>query len=54
MTNMIRCECGYIARESSREDVLKAARTHLKGFHPEITEDTEKICRVVSEECQDC
>ncbi len=54
MTNMIRCGCGYVAREADRGEALKAAELHLKDFHPEIEQGVEQACQIASTECTEC
>ena len=34
MTKVIRCECGFVARGTSDDDVLAAIRDHLARDHP--------------------
>ncbi|MDQ4488989.1 DUF1059 domain-containing protein [Sinomonas sp. ASV486] len=36
MTKLIRCECGFIARSDSDDEVVAAIRAHLASDHPAL------------------
>lgn len=36
MTRLIRCECGFIARGDSDEEVVGAIRAHMASDHPAL------------------
>lgn len=36
MTKLIRCECGFIARGATDDDVVGAIRAHMKTDHPAL------------------
>jgi predicted small metal-binding protein len=38
MSRQIRCECGFIVRGASDDDVVAGIRGHLKSDHPELLE----------------
>ena len=38
MDRQVKCECGYIARGDSDEDVVAEIRDHIRTDHPELTE----------------
>lgn len=38
MAKMIRCECGYVARGDSDEQVVAMIRGHLASDHPALLE----------------
>jgi predicted small metal-binding protein len=38
MAKIIRCECGYVARGDSDEDVIVAIRAHMGSDHPSLLE----------------
>jgi predicted small metal-binding protein len=35
---LIRCECGFIARGDSDDDVIAAIREHMTSYHPNLVE----------------
>lgn len=35
---LIRCECGFIARGDSDDDVIAAIREHMTSDHPDLVE----------------
>jgi len=38
MARIIRCECGYVARGDTDDDVIKAIRDHMSTDHPALLE----------------
>jgi predicted small metal-binding protein len=36
MAKQINCECGYVARGDSDEDVVQRIREHMRTDHPEL------------------
>ena len=36
MAKVIKCECGYVARGDSEEDLLVSARAHIADAHPDL------------------
>ena len=38
MTRQVKCECGYVARADTDEDVLANVRDHMRTDHPEIVD----------------
>jgi predicted small metal-binding protein len=38
MARQVTCECGYVARAESEEDVVAALRDHMRSDHPELLE----------------
>jgi predicted small metal-binding protein len=36
MARQITCECGYIARGDSDDDVVELIEAHLRSDHPEL------------------
>ena len=38
MAKMIRCECGFVARGDSDDDVIGVIRGHLATDHPALLE----------------
>jgi len=36
MARQVKCECGYIARADTDEDVLANIREHMRTDHPEL------------------
>lgn len=38
MSRIIRCECGYIARGESEDDVIQNIRSHMASDHPALLE----------------
>jgi predicted small metal-binding protein len=38
MTRQVKCECGYVARADSDDDVVAEIRDHIRSDHPELTE----------------
>jgi len=38
MAQQIKCECGYIARGNSDDEVVALIREHMRTDHPELLE----------------
>jgi predicted small metal-binding protein len=38
MARIIRCECGYVARGDTDDEVIAAIRAHMKTDHPALLE----------------
>jgi predicted small metal-binding protein len=38
MVRIIRCECGYVARGDTDDEVIDAIRAHMKTDHPALLE----------------
>ena len=36
MARQVKCECGYVARAETDEDVLANIREHMRTDHPEL------------------
>jgi predicted small metal-binding protein len=36
MAKLIRCECGYVVRGDSDDEVVGAIRAHMASDHPEV------------------
>ncbi|HVM57912.1 MAG TPA: DUF1059 domain-containing protein [Gaiellaceae bacterium] len=36
MARQVTCECGYVARADTDEDVLAKIREHMRTDHPEL------------------
>ena len=36
MARQVKCECGYVARADTDEDVLADIRGHMRTDHPEL------------------
>ena len=34
MSMLIRCDCGYVVRGETEEELLAAAREHIRDAHP--------------------
>ena len=42
MARIIRCECGYVARGDSDDDVVAAIRAHMAADHPALLQTVEQ------------
>ncbi len=38
MARLINCECGYVARADSEDDVVELIREHMRTDHPALLE----------------
>lgn len=36
MAKLINCECGFVARGETDDEVIEKIRTHLKQDHPDV------------------
>jgi predicted small metal-binding protein len=36
VARQVKCECGYVARAETDEDVLAKIRDHIRSDHPEL------------------
>jgi predicted small metal-binding protein len=36
MARQVKCECGYIARAASDDEVVAQIRDHIRADHPEL------------------
>lgn len=36
MAKLIRCECGYVARGETDDELLAAAERHIESDHPDL------------------
>jgi len=36
MARQVKCECGYVARADTDDDVLANIRDHMRSDHPEL------------------
>ncbi|MDQ3955830.1 MAG: DUF1059 domain-containing protein [Actinomycetota bacterium] len=36
MAKLIRCECGYVARGDTEEELVAAAERHIEADHPDL------------------
>jgi len=45
MTQLIRCQCGFVARGSTEDDVIVNIRDHMRQDHPALLESvaTEEL-----------
>ena len=42
MARLIRCECGFVARGDSEEEVIEAIRGHIRSDHPALVESVSR------------
>jgi predicted small metal-binding protein len=38
MARQVKCECGYVVRADTDDDVLSTVREHLRTDHPELVD----------------
>jgi len=38
MARQVNCECGYVARAETDDDVVADIRDHIRSDHPELVE----------------
>jgi predicted small metal-binding protein len=36
MAKLVKCECGYVARGESDDDVVATIRDHIRSDHPDL------------------
>jgi predicted small metal-binding protein len=39
MARQVKCECGYVARADSDDEVVAEIRDHIRSDHPELAEE---------------
>jgi predicted small metal-binding protein len=42
MAKLIRCECGFVARGDSDDEVVRAIRGHMASDHPALLETVRR------------
>jgi predicted small metal-binding protein len=42
MAKQITCECGYVARADSDDEVVEQIRQHMRSDHPELLENVSR------------
>ncbi len=42
MAKVIRCECGFVARADSEEEVIETIRGHLRTDHPALSDSVTR------------
>ena len=42
MAKVIRCECGFVARGDSEEEVIETIRGHLRTDHPALLDSVTR------------
>lgn len=42
MARIIRCECGFVARGDSDEEVIEAIRGHIRSDHPALLDSVTR------------
>ncbi len=42
MARVIRCECGFVARGESEEEVIETIRAHLRSDHPALVDSVTR------------
>jgi predicted small metal-binding protein len=42
MTRLIRCECGFVARGNTDDEVIEAIRAHMGTDHPALFKTVER------------
>jgi predicted small metal-binding protein len=42
MAKQITCECGYVARADSEDEVVEQIRQHMRSDHPELLENVSR------------
>jgi predicted small metal-binding protein len=42
MARIIRCECGFVARGTSEEDVIETIRGHMRTDHPALLDSVSR------------
>jgi predicted small metal-binding protein len=46
MTRQVKCECGYVVRAETDEEVVMELRDHIRSDHPELLDKvTDKQIR---------
>jgi predicted small metal-binding protein len=42
MAKLINCECGFVARGDSEDDVIAAIRDHMRTDHPDLLDKVSR------------
>jgi len=42
MARLIKCECGFVARGATDNDVIDAIRDHMRSDHPALLTSVER------------
>jgi predicted small metal-binding protein len=42
MAKLIRCECGFVARGDSDDEVITAIRAHMASDHPSLLDEVRR------------
>lgn len=42
MAKLINCQCGFVARGETDDDVMDAIRAHMREDHPEVLEKVSR------------
>lgn len=42
MAKLINCQCGFVARGETDEEVMDAIRAHMREDHPEVLEKVSR------------
>jgi len=42
MAKAINCECGFVARGDTEDEVIDAIRAHMREDHPELLEEVSR------------
>lgn len=42
MAKLINCECGFVARGDTDEEVIDAIRAHMREDHPQLLEQVSR------------
>ena len=42
MAKLINCECGFVARGDTDEEVIEAIRAHMREDHPQLLEQVSR------------
>lgn len=42
MARLIRCECGFVARGESDDDVIEEIRAHMRSDHPALLDSVSR------------
>jgi predicted small metal-binding protein len=42
MAKLINCECGYVVRGESEEEVIAKIKQHMQSDHPEVLASTSE------------
>jgi predicted small metal-binding protein len=42
MAKQITCECGYVVRGETEDEVVEGARTHMRSDHPDLLDKVSR------------